>query len=32
MAVMGMQDISSINRDHVRLPGDLPVSGFFRQL
>jgi len=31
MAVMGMQDISSINRDHVRLPGDLPVSGFFRQ-
>jgi isopentenyl diphosphate isomerase/L-lactate dehydrogenase-like FMN-dependent dehydrogenase len=27
MAVMGLVDISSISRDHVRLPGDLPVSG-----
>ena len=27
MAVMGLVDISSIGRDHIRLPGDLPVSG-----
>ena len=27
MAVMGLVDISSISRDHIRLPGDLPVSG-----
>ena len=27
MAVMGLSDVSSISRDHIRLPGDLPVSG-----
>ncbi len=27
MAVMGLVDIASISRDHIRLPGDLPVSG-----
>ena len=27
MAVMGLVDISSIGRDHIRLPGDLPMSG-----
>ncbi len=27
MAVMGLTNISSISRDHIRLPGDLPVSG-----
>ena len=27
MAVMGLADIASIGRDHIRLPGDLPVSG-----
>lgn len=27
MAVMGVNDIASISRDHVRLPSELPVSG-----
>lgn len=27
MAVMGLENISSITRDHIRLPRDLPVSG-----
>jgi (S)-mandelate dehydrogenase len=27
MAVMGLSDVSSITRDHIRLPGELPVSG-----
>ena len=27
MAVMGLSDVSSISRDHIRLPRDLPVSG-----
>jgi isopentenyl diphosphate isomerase/L-lactate dehydrogenase-like FMN-dependent dehydrogenase len=27
MAVMGLNDISSIGREHIRLPADLPVSG-----
>ncbi len=27
MAVMGLPDIASITRDHIRLPSELPVSG-----
>ena len=27
MAVMGLDAVSSINRDHIRLPNELPVSG-----
>jgi (S)-mandelate dehydrogenase len=27
MAIMGVNRISDINRDHIRLPTDLPVSG-----
>jgi len=27
MAVIGLSDVKSIGRDHIRLPGDLPVSG-----
>ncbi len=27
MAVMGLADIASITRDHIRLPSDLPISG-----
>jgi (S)-mandelate dehydrogenase len=27
MAVMGLADIPSLTRDHIRLPADLPVSG-----
>ena len=27
MAVMGLENISSITRDHIRLPRDLPISG-----
>lgn len=27
MAVMGVADIASLGRDHIRLPGELPVSG-----
>ena len=27
MAVMGLESVSSINRDHIRLPSELPVSG-----
>ncbi len=27
MAAMGLVDISTISRDHIRLPGELPVSG-----
>ena len=27
MAVLGVTDIASIHRDHIRLPGELPISG-----
>ena len=27
MAAIGLSDIASINRDYIRLPGDLPISG-----
>ena len=29
MAVMGINNISEISRDHIRLPAELPVSGHF---
>ena len=28
MAIMGVTHISDITRDHIRLPADLPVSGY----
>jgi (S)-mandelate dehydrogenase len=32
MAVMGINSISEISRDHIRLPAELPVSGHFHHL